>query len=144
MLPFFNNIGEYIKTVVDDFSNSATSSEVDGTATQIVGPGYAYKSAQVSLYLGAAAGSPSAVSVACQVEHAPASSGPWTAFTDLLGHGLITNIAASSQVSANVNLEGAQQFVRLAVTPTLTGGSSPSIPIIGVMVLGGTSEHPAV
>ena len=143
MVPFFTNIGSYIKTVINAFSAGATSA-VTGAAIQIVGPGYQYKSAQLALYLGAATGSPSAVSVVAKVQQSADGSTNWTDFTDNFGVGSVTNAAASSEVNQNIILQGAQAYIRLVVTPTLTGGTGPTIPLAAAIVLGGTSDHPAV
>jgi hypothetical protein len=143
MLPFFTNIGSYIKSSVNAFNNAATAA-VHGTAVQLEGVGYAYKSAQFGLYLGAATGTPSTISVVAQIEQSADGSTNWTSYNDLPGNGTLTLTAASTQATMNVILQGAQQYVRITVTPSFTGGSSPAIPVIATLVIGGTSEHPAV
>ncbi len=146
MLPIWTNIGEYIKTVINVVSPSATA-EVTGQAVQIVGQtggeNFAYRSAQIALQIGAPAGAPTALSVTAQLETSPDGMSGWSAFTDLRGHGLITLAAASTAATANVLIQGAQAYLRLAVTPTFTGGTSPSVPVAGVIVLGGASQNPA-
>lgn len=143
MLPLLTNIGSYIKTVINVFSASATAA-MTGAAIQIVGPGYQYKSAQLALYLGDATGSPSAVSVVAKVQQSADGSTNWTDYADVYGVGSVTNAAASSEVSQNIILQGAQAYIRLVATPTLTGGTSPAIPLAAAIVLGGSSEMPAV
>jgi hypothetical protein len=144
MHPMFTDIGSYIKTVVSPYAAAATSSAANGAAVQLEGIGYSYKSAQITLTLGAATGTPTGISVVAQVQQSADGSTNWTSYTDLYSHGTLTGTAASTSYSQNVILQGAQQFVRLVTTPTLTGGSSPTIATQGVMVLGGSSENPAI
>jgi hypothetical protein len=143
MHPLFTNIGSYIKTVINAFS-ATTSTAVTGAAIQIVGPGYQYKSGQLALYLGTVTGAPSALSVVAKIQHSADGSTNWTDFTDPYGVGSVTNAAASTEVNQNVVLQGAQAYIRLVVTPSFTGGTTPAIPLAGAIVLGGTSEYPAV
>jgi hypothetical protein len=143
MLPFFTNIGSYLKVLMGPFAAAATSSAADGTGIQLEGPGYSYKSGVMVLALGAATGTPTGISVVCQLQSSPDNS-TWTNYNDLYGNGTITGIAASTVYTQNVVLQGAQQYVRLVTTPTLTGGSSPTIETQGVLVIGGSSENPAV
>ena len=143
MHPFFTNIGSYVKTVINAFSTGA-SSAVTGAAIQIVGPGYQYKSAQLSLYLGAATGSPTGISVVAKVQQSADGSTNWTDYADIYGVGSVTNAAASSEVNQNIMIQGAQSYIRIVATPTLTGGTTPAIPLAAAIVLGGTSERPAV
>ena len=238
MHPFFTNIGGFLKTIVGPV-NATASSEVDGAAIQLDGPGYQYKSAQVVLYLGAATGTAGTASVALQVQQSADGSTSWTSYTDPQGNGAVTDASpatltatagtsaatynsttgllvitisgaplgaspgnllgyngttasisgtgagcpslngsfpvvsitssgtvftlqaptglvasglsngtlaftsAAQQSTINVNLSGAKQFVRLAIVPTVTG-SVTSIPVVGVVALGGSSENPAI
>ena len=57
--------------------------------------------------------------------------------------GTLAFTSVAQQTTQNMVLQGAQAYVRLAVVPTLTG-SVTAIPVAGVIVLGGTSEQPAV
>ena len=60
-----------------------------------------------------------------------------------LSNGTLAFTSAAQQGVINVYLTGAQQYVRLVMTPTLTGSVS-AIPVVGVAVLGGSSELPDV
>jgi hypothetical protein len=143
MHPFFTNIGAYLKSFMTVLNNAATAA-VNGAAINLIGPGYQYRSGQIGLYIGAATGSPSAISVTAQVQQSADGSTGWTNYTDPQGNGALTLTTASTQATMNVNLQGALQYVRVAVTPTFTGGTSPAIPVNSWVVLGGTSEHPAI
>jgi len=145
MLPRDVNIGTYLNSSINAVNNAATAA-VNGTAIQIVSAnqsGSDYSSGQILLYPGAATGSPSALSVACQVQHSADGSTNWTNYSDPQGAGNLTLTAPSSQATINVNLIAALSYIRLQITPTLTGGSSPSIPVIGAIALGARSPLPA-
>lgn len=137
MHPLITNLGAYIKTVVNVFSSAATS-EVDGAAIPI---GHENRSAQIALCLGDAAGSPSAVSAVAKVQHSANGSTNWTDYTDLNGVGSVSVTAASAQATRNIVLQGALAYVRLVATPTFTGGSSPSVPLVGLLVIGDSSAN---
>jgi hypothetical protein len=140
----FTDIGSYIKTVVSPYAAAATSSAANGSTVQLEGIGYGYKSAQITLTLGAATGSPTGISVVAQIQHSADGSTGWENYNDLNSNGTVTGTAASTSYSQNVILQGAKAYVRLVTTPTLTGGSSPTIATQGVLVLGGSSENPAI
>lgn len=144
MHPMFTDIGSYLKAVPGAVPVSLTSVAVNGAAAQLEGIGYSYKSAVIVLSLGAATGSPTGISVVAKVQQSADGSTSWTDFTDLYSHGAVTGIAASTLYTANVVLQGAQQFVRVVTTPTLTGGSSPTVLGSSFLILGGSSEFPAV
>lgn len=145
MLPFFTDIASYLKASMNAFSASLSASgTINGASVQLEGPGYSYKSAMLVGYIDATSGSPSAVSTTFQVQQSATGTGNWSNYTDLAGNGLITITAASTLATQSVNLQGAKQFVRILVTNALTGGSSPTCPAVGMLILGGSSENPAV
>jgi hypothetical protein len=132
----FLDIGSQIKTDVSAF-NGAAKSAVRGNAVQRVGQGFNYASGQLVVATGAATGSPTGISVAGKIQDSPDGSTNWN---DVPGAAITPIVAASSQATANIILEGCAAFVRVVITPTFTGGSSPAIPVVGCLVIGGNRE----
>jgi hypothetical protein len=89
---------------------------------------------------GAAAGSPSAYSVAGRLQHSGQSG---SRFTDITGAAIAALTADNGIARVAVNLARAKQFIRAVLTPSFTGGSSPSVPASAVIVFGGRDELPA-
>jgi hypothetical protein len=130
------DIGSKIKSDVSAFSGAATSA-VTGSAVQRVGQGYNYASGQLVVGTGAATGSPTGISVAGKLQDSADGSTNWN---DVPGAAINAIVAENGTAKANVILRGAQSYVRAVVTPTLTGGSSPAIPVVGILIMGGNSE----
>jgi hypothetical protein len=130
------DIGSQIKSDVSAFSGAAIGA-VTGNAVQRVGEGYNYSSGQLVVGTGAATGSPTGISVAGKLQDSPDGSTGWA---DVSGTSITAIVAENSQAKVNFILRGAQAFIRCVVTPTLTGGSSPAIPAVGILVIGGNSE----
>jgi hypothetical protein len=142
MLPLITDIGAYIKALINILSTAATA-EVDGAAIQLIGPGYDYQSAVISVAVGTPSGSPTSFSVAANIQDSPDGSTSWADFN--LPSGQITPIAAANgQATAKINVRGSRGFIRAKAVPTFVGGTSPAIPIAATVVLGGTTEHPAI
>jgi|SRR5579884_227265 hypothetical protein len=140
MHPRFLDIGGYLKTIVSAL-NGAASAAVNGSAVQLVGPGYDYQSCQFVVASGAATGSPTGISVAGKIQDSADGSTGWA---DVAGAAITAITQSNGQANINVNLRGTRGYIRAVVTPTFTGGASPAIPVAGILVLGGASEDPAV
>jgi hypothetical protein len=133
---FLLNIGAHLKSDCSALSGAATSA-VTGNAVQRVGPGYNYSSCQLVVGTGASTGSPSAISVAGKLQDSADGSTNWN---DVPGAAITPIVASNSQATGNFILEGCASYVRVVVTPTLTGGSSPAIPVAGCLVIGANRE----
>jgi hypothetical protein len=130
------DIGSQVKTDMSAFSGAANSA-VTGNAVHTVGEGFRYDSGQFTVATGAATGSPTGISVAGKLQDSPDGSTNWN---DVPGAAVTPVVAENGTAKVNVILRGCQAFIRGVVTPTLTGGSSPAIPVIGVLILGGNSK----
>jgi hypothetical protein len=130
------DIGSQIKSDVSAFNGAATGA-VTGAAIQRVGQGFNYASGQLVVGTGAATGSPTGISVAGKVQDSADGSTNWN---DVSGTAISPVIVENGQAKVNVILRGCQAFIRCVITPTFTGGSSPAIPVVGCLVIGGNSE----
>lgn len=141
MHPRYLDIGGYLKASVNVLSTAANA-EVDGSsAIQLVGPGYDYQSGVLLVAVGSPTGSPSSFSVAADIEDSPDGSTGWAPVS---GTSITAITAANGQDSVKFIARGTRGYIRAQVTPTFVGGSSPAIPVVAVIVLGGTTEDPAV
>jgi hypothetical protein len=142
MHPFFTDIGSQL-AVSQNVLNTAAASEIDGDALEIndANGAFEYQSGVIMLATGAATGSPSAVSVVATLQDSEDGLTGWATVDTLPQTPPQVTIGASAQASANVNLRGARQYIRLAVVPTFTGGTVPAIPISAVLVVGGSSSR---
>jgi hypothetical protein len=132
----FLDIGSQIKSDCSAFSGAANSA-VTGAAIQRVGEGYNYASGQLVVATGAATGTPSTISVAGKLQD---SADGLTNWNDVPGAAIAALLAASSQTYVNFIAQGCQAYIRAVVTPSFTGGSSPAIPVLGVLIVGGNTE----
>ena len=130
------DIGSKIKSDVSAFSGVANSA-VTGNAVQRVGQGFRYDSGQLVVGTGAATGSPTGISVAGKLQDSADGSTNWN---DVTGAAITPVIAENGTAKVNVILRGCQAYIRAVVTPTFTGGSSPAIPVVGILIVGGNSE----
>ncbi len=130
------DIGSQIKSNISAFSGAANSA-VTGAAVQRIGEGFRYDSGQFTVATGAATGSPTGISVAGKLQDSPDGSTNWN---DVPGAAITPVIVENGTAKANVILRGCNPYLRAVVTPTLTGGSTPAIPVVGVLVVGGNSE----
>ncbi len=133
---FLLNIRAHIQSDCSAFSGAANST-VTGNAVQRVGASFRYDSGQLVVATGAATGSPTGISVAGKIQDSADGSTGWA---DVPGTAITAIVAQNSQTSINFIARGCQAYVRAVVTPAFTGGTSPALPIVGVLVLGGNSE----
>lgn len=131
------NIGELLAVATSvppqSFSGSAA---VDGTSIDR----FAHNDPQscvLQLASGAVSGAPTSFSLSAQLQHSPDNS-TWSNFGSA-----IQVTAADADASANVDLSGAAEYLRAVVTPSFTGGTSPSVLGQADIVLGGEQELPA-
>ena len=95
-----------------------------------------FQSAVFGINTGATAGVPTTYTTAWKVEEssesAITSATGWSAITSATGTVAVMN----SESYIDVNLKGCKRYVRLVVTMTATGGSSPSVLCSGGVALG--------
>jgi hypothetical protein len=130
------DIGSQVKTDMSAFSGAANSA-VTGNAVQTVGEGFRYDSGQFTVATGAATGSPTGISVAGKLQDSPDGSTNWN---DVTGTAITPVVIENGTAKVNFIARGCDSYIRAVITPTLTGGSSPAIPVVGVLVIGGNSE----
>lgn len=133
---YHHNIGAHVRTK-RAVSPQAASEAVNGTVIDRDGFG----SCQLAVTTGAASGSPTGISVAAKLQHSDTDDGNGMEDFDDVVIEPVT--AINSEARVNADLAGAKRYVRVVVTPTLTGGSSPEVEVAAVLVLGGATELPA-
>jgi hypothetical protein len=116
----------------DDGSAAVTGTEID--LTTIGNP----KSCVLNVQAGAATGSPTTQTLDAKIEHSPDNS----TWADLSG-AATTQIAADDTVEyLDVDLSGANRYVRVEHTVAFTGGSSPAWPVATQLIFGGADTLP--
>lgn len=135
MIPQRNNIGAYINAVTGIKPTNATTT-VNGTGVDRL----AYGSATLFAAVGAASGSPSAQSVTYKLQDSADDSTYADISTETSALAAMTADNATGQL--DIDLTGLRQYVRVVATVSLTGGTSPAIPIAATLVLGGASVLP--
>ena len=100
-----------------------------------------YGNLMVSVENGAATGTPSSYTVNAKIQHATASGGSYADITDAN----IVEITADDK-SAQIQLLGLgttiRRYLKILVTPAMTGGSSPKALISAVVLLGQAHNKP--
>lgn len=100
-----------------------------------------FNSGAVVIINGAATGSPSGYTVDAKVQHCDASGG---SYTDVTG-AAITQIIADSKI-ATIRLSGfgtsLKRYIKIVVTPSLTGGTSPKVLVGATVQLGRAEREP--
>lgn len=130
------NIGGYVGALIG-IASIATDTAVNGT--EIDRHTYDMQSCVLVVGTGSATGSPSAQSVAGKLQHT-ATTG--TGYADVT-NGAITAITADDTVATkDIDCSALNRFIRVVVTATLTGGSTPKIPVWACLVYGGSRVEP--
>lgn len=97
----------------------------------------------VVITVGAATGAPTAQSVAGKLQESADGSTGWTDITGAAITAITTN-DKTSEIKVALNSRVAHlRYIRAVVTPTLTGGTTPTIPVSAVVILG-NPEYGAV
>lgn len=140
-VPF--DIGSHVNTTKGGVPASAIAS-----ATTVNGTGFdrtGFLSCVLAVNVGAVTGTPATATVAAKIQDSADNS----TFADFVPNTGAASIAAQDVHTAggffavNVNLLGARQYIRAAITTTLSGGSSPTIPAGAAIVCGGAITEPA-
>jgi hypothetical protein len=115
------------------------ASAVDGVSVDTEG----YDNAKLHVYAAEASGSPAAASLAVTLQESPDGTDTWTNALDNTGT-VIGFTLSGLQAAAGVNaarIEGLnlnrKRYLRIVVTPTFTGGTSPAVLVYGEIVFGG-------
>jgi len=127
--------GKYIKPVAG-FSPQAS----DGTAA-IEGPAIdrtGFLSAVLHGRTGAVTGAPTAQTYDLKLQES-ADGSTWT---DIPGAAITQITAADTEADVNVNLAGAEKYIRAVGTVTFTGGTTPTLQVAATVILGGADVKP--
>jgi Flp pilus assembly protein TadG len=114
----------------------AASAEVDGSAVDTQG----YNTAMAIITNGAATGSPTSYTVDAKVQTCDTTNGTWA---DVTG-AAITQITAdnkSAQIRVD-NVTSLKKYLRVMVTPAMTGGTTPKALISARILLGRGYQEP--
>jgi hypothetical protein len=119
------------------------SSAVDGVSVDTEG----YDNAKLHVYSAEASGSPSAASLAVTLQESADGSTNWANALDNTGTVIgftLSGLQAAAGVSA-ARIEGLnlnrKRYLRIVVTPTFTGGTSPAVLAYGEIVFGGGAQQ---
>jgi len=99
-------------------------------------------SAKLVLERAAASGAPSAVALAVVIQHGTQANLSDAATFATLETSLSALAAGLSEYL--ISLDGANQYIRVVITPTYTGGTTPANLVAGELVLGDYSEDPQI
>ena len=89
---------------------------------------------------GAATGTPTAQTVDAKIQDSPDGTTGWA---DLSPAKATTQLVADdTEAEVNVDLSGVKAFIRAVVTTVLTAGTSPRLPVMATIVLGGRDTLP--
>ena len=116
---------------------------VNGASVDTAG----YDNAKLHVYAAEASGSPSAASLAVTLQESLDGSTNWANALDNTGTVIgftLSGLNAAAGVNA-ARIEGLnlnrKRYLRIVVTPTFTGGSSPAILAYGEIVFGGGAQQ---
>ncbi len=123
--------------------NATGSSEIDGSSVDSFG----YTTIMALISVGAATGSPSSYSLAFAVQSSADGSTSWSTLTNEtqtvtntsgpLGTGVGVypiRVSDSMPLAAQAGNSSINRYLRVIVTPTFVGGSSPAVPVCGLLV----------
>lgn len=130
------NIGGYTTVTKSYIPKAETGgSAVNGGAVDRTG----FLSCLMVVHSGAATGSPTSYTLAAKLQDSATSGGT---YADITG-AAITALTADNTVALKaVDLSGAKAFIRMVVTVTFVGGTSPTLPVAAEIVLGGKDTLP--
>lgn len=128
-LYYSNTVGKSLKP-----QSVSGSSAVNGSAVNKLG----YDDAMAVVRTGSASGSPTSFSFAFKVQECATSNGT---YTDVSGAtATMTTEDAVSRIPIP-DMHNRLQYLRVVVTPTFVGGTSPAVPAYGDIVLGSAKSE---
>ena len=119
------------------------ASAVNGTSVDTLG----YDNAKIHVYSAQASGSPSAASLAVTLQESADGSTNWANALDNTGTviGFTLSALQSAAALGAARVEGLnlnrKRYLRVVVTPTFTGGTSPAVLAYGELVFGGGAQQ---
>lgn len=137
MHPSNNNIAAYLGQRTAIFPASSAAATVNGAAIDTQG----FNSLAFVGSCGAASGTPSAQSVIYKLQESDDGSTGWGDITGAVAAALTAN---NSTAKIPLNVQGRKRYIRAVATVSFTAGTSPAIPVSGVILLGGAANLPAV
>lgn len=141
-----HHIGESVFTIGGIRPQDPVPGTINGAAVNrtTVANGGVFLSGKLLLSVGAATGGPSAQTVDAKVQDSADGSTGWADLTDKDGNVIaVTQITADdTDESQSFDLAKAKAFIRTVVVVTLTGGTTPTIPVACTLALGGGETRP--
>ena len=116
---------------------------VNGTTVDTL----SYDNAKIHVYSAQASGSPSAASLAVTLQESADGSTNWANALDNTGTviGFTLSALQSAAAVGAARVEGLglnrKRYLRVVVTPTFTGGTSPAVLAYGELVFGGGAQQ---
>ena len=132
-----HDMGEAIKLLMGHPPEDSVPAVITGAAIERTN----FKSCKLHGGCGAATGGPSAQTVDVKLTHSATSGG---SYVDLPDAAITQLVADDTEDSVNVDLGGALNYIKVVTTITLTGGTTPTIPVNTAIALGGSTVRPAV
>lgn len=138
----FHNIGAFLVPKIGTLALASSGEATNGTGFDCT----TWNSLQLVVSVGAATGTPNSLTVDAKIQHANDVSGSPDSYTDYvptIGAAAITQITTGSKIgSVNVDLAEAKQFIRVVTTTTLVSGTTPTLPVAAVCIMGGSLVDP--
>jgi hypothetical protein len=138
-----HNIGAFVAVQTGVLPQAATAA-VNGASIDRAAHNMAL-SCVLHQVLGAATGAPTGVSVVTKLQHSP-DNATWADYTPPGASSVAVTpalTAVSTENSLAIDLASANRYIRPVTTPTLTGGTSPTILVAADVVLGGEQLLPS-
>jgi len=132
------DIGAKIRAVAGIVpTNAGATATINGAAVNRLG----FLSGVLRVDCGAAVGAPTAISVTGRLQHSPDGVAGWV---DVPGASIPALTAVNTGAEANVSFSPLHNFIRAVVVVTLTGGTTPTLPVSATLVLGGAVVLPVL
>lgn len=125
-------IFESVKTVTSVAPVTAATGAITGGAIDT----REYGDAMAVVSVGVTSGTPDSFAVAAKIQHSEDGSTSWA---DVTGASITSVIAAGKTAEIAIDTEkhlASRRFIRLVVTPSFVGGTSPKVGVSGVVLLG--------
>lgn len=124
------NVGGTVTSKASVRPQSASAGTVNGVSVDRKN----FMSCLLCAFSGAASGSPSAQTVDLKLQESADGSTGWT---DIAGASVTQITADDGEAKTEVDLSGAERYIRAVAEVAFTGGTSPAVPVAGVITLGG-------
>lgn len=132
-----NDLGAHIKKVA---AINPLAAQAAGAANGAAIDRLGYMSMSFIGQCGAATGTPSAQSVTFKLQESADGSTGWADIADADADALT---ADNGVARIDLNLQARKRYIRAVATVAFTAGTSPTISVAGVAVLGGADALPA-